>query len=119
MGRSLAAGIAALRGAPGVMVLPADAPDITTEHMRLILDAFEAEPTTIHQGACRGRFGHPVLFPADLLPELTKLGGDRGGRDVLRRHADRVRLHDLPGEAAITDLDTPEAWEEWRARTGR
>ena len=119
MGRSLAAGAAALRGAGGLMVLPGDAPDIGPDQMRLLLDAADREPRAIHRGASEGRPGHPVLFPADLLADLALLRGDEGGRGILGRHADRVRLHDLPGRAALSDLDTPRAWEEWRARTGR
>ena len=84
-----------------------------------MLDAARADPHAIHRGASNGRGGHPVLFPADLIGELIGLRGDEGGRSVLRRHAGRLRLHDLPGEAAVTDLDTPQDWEDWRARTGR
>ena len=119
MGRSIAAGARALRGAAGLMVVPGDAPDLTADHMRLLLEAGRADPHGIHQGASAGRFGHPVLFPADLLDELEALDGDEGGRSILRRHAGRVRLHELPGGAATTDLDTPEDWLRWRARTGR
>jgi hypothetical protein len=27
-----------------------------------------------------------------------------------------LRRHTLPGDRATADLDTPEAWAEWRAR---
>ena len=33
---------------------------------------------------------------------------------LLARHP--VRLHPLPADRAVTDLDTPEAWAAWRAR---
>ncbi len=119
MGVSIAAGVSALGGAEGVMILPADMPDIMPDHIDALLDAAEAEPDGIHRGASGGVPGHPVLFPRDLLDRLAALGGDEGARAILRDHADRVRLHDLPDRAALTDLDTPEAWEAWRVRTGR
>lgn len=119
MGRSIAAGVAVLPEAGGVMILPADMPDIMPAHMRILLDAAAMEPEAIHRGASDGVPGHPVLFPRDLLDRLKRLGGDEGARAVLHAHEERVRLHDLPGHAALTDLDTPEAWEAWRARTGR
>ena len=119
MGTSIAAGAATLADASGVMVLPADMPDITAAHLGRLIDAAAAEPGDIHRGASDGVAGHPVAFPRDLLPALAALRGDEGARIVLRDQADRVRLHPLPGRVALTDLDTPEAWREWRARTGR
>ena len=119
MGRSIATGADAVGDGSGVLVLPADMPDITAADLGALLDAAEAAPDAIHRGASGGAPGHPVVFPADLVPRLAALRGDEGARAVLRDHAGRVRLHDLPGEAALTDLDSPEAWERWRARTGR
>ena len=119
MGRSIAAGVAALPREAAVTILPADMPDITAADLRAMLDAAEGEPDAIHRGASIGVPGHPVVFPPDLADRLATLRGDEGARAVLRDHAGRVRLHDLPGRAALTDLDTREAWAAWRARTGR
>lgn len=118
MGRSLAAGAAAAPEGTGLMILPADMPDLGAPEIRLLLDAAEREPGLIHRGASDGAPGHPVLFPADLRAELLALRGDEGARAVLARHAPRVRLHPLPGTAALTDLDTPDAWDAWRSRSG-
>lgn len=118
MGTSIAAGVAASAEAQGVIILPADMPDIGAAEIRLLLDAAEREPGLIHRGASNGTPGHPVFFPAGLRAELLALAGDEGARAVLGRQAPRVRLHPLPGRAALTDLDTPEAWDAWRARTG-
>jgi CTP:molybdopterin cytidylyltransferase MocA len=41
------------------------------------------------------------------------LNGDRGARIVLE--GETVRVLPLPGRRAVTDLDTPEDWEAWRA----
>jgi CTP:molybdopterin cytidylyltransferase MocA len=48
------------------------------------------------------------------LGELAEVRGDRGGRDLLARHADRLYRLALPGRRAVTDLDTPEDWARWR-----
>jgi molybdenum cofactor cytidylyltransferase len=42
------------------------------------------------------------------------LHGDQGARAVLAQ--EDVGLIALPGQNAITDLDTPEAWAAWRSR---
>lgn len=119
------AGMAAsiVTGATGlttpVLVVLADMPDVTASDLHLLIALSAHDPSAILRAASEdGTPGHPVLFPADLVPELGALTGDTGARDVLRRHGDRVHLVPLAGERALTDLDTPEDWAEWRARTG-
>mgnify|MGYP006910720262 CR=1 FL=1 len=48
---------------------------------------------------------------------LIQLSGDQGARALLKT----VSVHDiaLPGQRALTDLDTPEAWAAWRAARAR
>ncbi|GKY88982.1 nucleotidyltransferase family protein [Sinisalibacter aestuarii] len=115
MSASLAAGVDALDDrTPGVMILPADMPDITRDDMRALLDAFDGN-AILRGAAADGRPGHPVLFPRRDFPALLALSGDTGARMVLRQEAARVRLVPLPGTHALTDLDTPEDWQSWRA----
>jgi len=118
MAASLAAGAAALpASATGVMILPADMPDITAQDVAALLDAFDG--TNILRGATQaGEPGHPVLFPARDIPALAALTGDRGARLLLAAAPGRVRLVALPGAHALTDLDTPEDWAAWRSRQG-
>jgi molybdenum cofactor cytidylyltransferase len=114
---SLRAGLAALpEDSEGALVLLADMPDITTEDLATLLDAFDGKHI-LRASDAQGRPGHPVIFPARLLPELAALTGDRGAREVLAGRRD-VRLVPLPGRHAFTDLDTPEDWARWRAGTG-
>lgn len=98
-----------------VLVAFADMPDVTAADMHLMIALSSRAPEAILRAASAdGRPGHPVLFPADLLPELRLLSGDTGAREVLERHADRVHLVPLEGDRALTDLDTPEDWAAWR-----
>jgi molybdenum cofactor cytidylyltransferase len=57
--------------------------------------------------------GNPVLFAASLFGELRAVTGDRGGRDVVARDAQRVSevLVDAPMPA---DIDTPAEYEAVR-----
>ena len=117
MGHSLAAGArAAVRaGAGGLLVLNADLPEIGTAELQTVLAAQAAAPEAIHRGStAAGEAGHPVLFPARLLDELTRLSGDSGARVLVAREGAQPVL--LPGRAAVLDLDTPEDWAAWRAR---
>lgn len=107
------AGWAQERGACGLMVLLPDMPDLTTEDIGSLMQDFDGKHI-LRATSADGRPGHPVVFPAALLPEMAALCGDVGARDLLLRHP--VRLRALRGACAITDLDTPEDWAAWRHR---
>lgn len=114
MAASLRAGAALAKGA--VMILPADMPELDAADLTLLIAAFDQQPDALLRGASAdGRPGHPVIFPADLRAQLLDLHGDEGARGLLIRHAARLHLIALPGQHALTDLDTPEAWAAWRA----
>ncbi|OWU82318.1 hypothetical protein ATO6_22085 [Oceanicola sp. 22II-s10i] len=114
MAASIRAGVRAVApGTTGLMVLPADMPEVDADDIRAM--AADWDGAEILRGAGQdGTPGHPVLFPADLFEELTQLSGDQGAREVLVRHRARLRLFPLPGRHALTDLDTPEDWAAWR-----
>ncbi|WP_212523199.1 nucleotidyltransferase family protein [Actibacterium sp. MT2.3-13A] len=117
MAASFRAGIAALpAGCRAALVVLADMPELGAEDFRRFFNAFRDDPEApILRGAGPdGQPGHPVLFPQRLFAELARLHGDQGARTVLQAHRDEIRPIPLPGQRALTDLDTPEAWETWR-----
>ncbi len=119
MSASIRAGVAALpEGCTGVMILPADMPEIDADDLRAVLAAFDtAGRDRVARGASQdGTPGHPVLFPSRLFAALSGLTGDAGARSVLR--GEDVVLVSLPGCHALVDLDTPEDWAAWRASRG-
>jgi molybdenum cofactor cytidylyltransferase len=121
MSRSLVQGVkAVMDGSPeatdGLMVLPGDMPGFTTKALAALITGFQAAPEAILRGGSEtGQGGHPAIFPRALWPELLDITGDEGGRSVLERHRDRVRIMPLPGSMARLDLDTPEDWAAYRA----
>lgn len=122
MSRSIIRGLAEVSaGDPGpqdgLMILPADVPGFSTKAFADLIARFCAAPDLIWRGSTHdGTPGHPAIFPRDLWQELAKITGDEGGRSVLKRHADRVRLLPLPDRMAVLDLDTPEDWAAWFGR---
>ena len=116
MAASIRAGCAALpEGVTGVMIVPADMPDLTSADLRTLSNAWRSDPDHIHRAtAADGTPGHPVIFPGDLIADLRKLAGDTGARSLLKTKP--VRHVALPDRHALTDLDTPEDWATWRAR---
>jgi CTP:molybdopterin cytidylyltransferase MocA len=123
MGRSIAAGAQMAQGAgyDALMILPADMPDITAEDLSALLGQYETLParSILRATDQTGLAGHPVIFPPADFAALSALQGDMGARAILQTAGARVLYHPLPGTHATTDLDTPQAWQDWRASRGR
>lgn len=104
--------------ANGLMILLADLPELTERDLRTLAQAYEKAPETpIRATDSSGKPGHPVILPARLFKRLEKLRGDAGAKALLE--GETVTRIALPGRHATTDLDTPEDWAAWRARTGQ
>lgn len=120
MSQSLRAGARAMPSeVDGMMVLPADMPDIEAADMAALAQAFLTGPPcpALRATTEDGRPGHPIVFARDRLALFDSLDGDRGALMLLKGFEDQVRLVPLPGDRARLDLDTPEDWAAWRART--
>ncbi len=98
-----------------LMIMLADMPEIETSDLAALIAAYDGS-CPVRATAEDGTLGQPVLFPPADVTRMRNLSGDTGARALLRDQA--VRLVALPGRRAITDLDTPEAWSDWRTRTG-
>ena len=111
---------AATQGQGRLMILPADMPDLTTQDLILMIHASNTTPDALWRATAQdGTLGHPVVFPADLRSAFATLTGDQGARALVQANAQRVRTLALPANHALTDLDTPEAWQAWtQARSG-
>ncbi|WP_027258761.1 nucleotidyltransferase family protein [Leisingera aquimarina] len=115
MAASIRQGIAALpEQAKAVMILPADMPEVTAEDMLRLAAHFRGEDSPVLRAASEdGTQGHPVLFPRRCFAALKSLSGDQGARSVLK--SEPLQLVPLPKSHALTDLDTPEDWANWRS----
>jgi molybdenum cofactor cytidylyltransferase len=97
-----------------LLILPADMPDLSTADLAAMIAAFRASPDQILRASSGSTPGHPVIWPRALVPGFAALTGDRGARTLLQQQP--VQLFPLPGQNALTDLDTPEDWAAWAAR---
>ncbi|MEM8631596.1 MAG: nucleotidyltransferase family protein [Pseudomonadota bacterium] len=98
------------------MFLPGDMPEITAGDLTAVARAIAQDGATIARAASdTGRPGHPVAFARVHFPALALLKGDEGARSVVAAHLEETRLVPLPGNHAVTDLDTPEDWAAWRS----
>ena len=108
MGSSLRAGLSTLEAGPSAaaVVLLVDMPGVTAEAVRRLLA--EAGPGALAMGGYEGRRGHPVLLGRDHWAGAAATAvGDRGARDYLRAHADKVRVVPVGDVADDRDIDAP------------
>lgn len=93
-------------GASGILITLADQPRVTPDLLRELVRRHRKKPA--HPVACgyAGTVGVPALFPRSFFPELLRLQGDRGARDLLRDRGSRVEVVPFPG--AALDIDTNE-----------
>ncbi|MDG4800808.1 nucleotidyltransferase family protein [Micromonospora sp. WMMD980] len=109
MGSSLRAGLAALLTTPAVaaVVTLVDMPGLTPAAVRRV--ARDATAGSLAVAAHRdGTQGHPVLLGRDHWAGAARAAvGDRGARDYLRAHRDRLRVVPCADVADGADVDRP------------
>ena len=106
LGRSLATAVAASRhAAGGYLVILADQPLVTAEHLCTLLGAWRENRDAIVVTASGGRPGPPAIFPPAAFDDLTALQGDRGARALFSDA--RFGTIQVPFEPAGIDIDRP------------
>jgi molybdenum cofactor cytidylyltransferase len=115
---SVRTGIAALgKEIDAAIVQLGDMPGVGAPLLDRLMAAFSpVEGRSICVPTVTGKRGNPVLWARRFFPEIARLSGDTGARHLIGEHADLVCEVEMTGEAAVTDIDTPEALAAWRAR---
>lgn len=106
MGSSLALGArrALALGVQGLLVCLADMPNVTARHLAALFAT--ARTADVVATSAGNMPGPPALFAAERLPELARITGDRGARDLLANAALVEASADL-----VRDFDRPEDFE--------
>lgn len=107
-GSSIAVGVAALPPwTTAAVVVLGDQPRTPADVVPALLAAQRRRGKAIVAPSYRGVRGTPVLFAADVFPELAALRGDEGARAVVAARPERVET--LAVDAPMPpDVDTPE-----------
>ncbi len=105
---SLRRGIEAVEDAQAVLLLLADQPALTPQHLQRLVETWRRSGARVIACAYRGTVGPPALFDRTLFAELKALHGDVGAKPVLEAYREEAIL--LPVEEAALDVDTPEDW---------
>jgi molybdenum cofactor cytidylyltransferase len=109
MASSIRAGMLAVsKDTPGVLILLADQPFVTSSLLRREVEAFQAVRGGIVAAASGNLTTPPAIFSRRYFPELARLRGDRGARSVIERHPDAVSLVRARSRRELSDVDTRE-----------
>jgi molybdenum cofactor cytidylyltransferase len=121
LGTSLKTGIAAVpEDADGAIVCLGDMPQVDATLIDRLLAAFDPERgALVVVPSIEGRRGNPVVWSRRFFPDLMTVSGDVGARHLIASYAEAVVEVPVAGEAALTDVDTPESFSAVKAEIER
>ena len=121
LGSSLKAGIAAVpEDADGAIICLGDMPQVDAALIDRLIGAFDPERgALIVVPSIEGRRGNPVVWSRRFFHELMGIQGDIGARHLIGQYAEAVAEVSLAGDAALTDVDTPESLSAVKAEIER
>jgi molybdenum cofactor cytidylyltransferase len=107
IGASIACAARSLaQSADCLLIMLADQPLITTDHLNALLSAWSGDDDEIVATAFAGAQGPPVLMPRATFADLARLSGDSGARKLLDDPS--YRLTTVWFDPAAIDIDSPD-----------
>jgi molybdenum cofactor cytidylyltransferase len=121
LGTSLKTGIAAVpENADGAIVCLGDMPQVDAALIDRLVGAFDPERgALVIVPSINGRRGNPVVWSRRFFHDLMSVQGDIGARHLIGTYAEAVVEIPVAGEAALTDVDTPESLSAVKAEIER
>lgn len=108
--RSLQTGLASLADSDlaGALAVLGDQPQIQVEVVRRVIATWKLSPTAVLAPSYGQKRGHPILFSRDTWPAV--LGAEPVGspREVLGLFSGQIAFLELPDDATLRDIDTPD-----------
>jgi molybdenum cofactor cytidylyltransferase len=98
------------------VVLLGDMPQVRAALIDRLIGAFDPERgALVVVPTIEGKRGNPVVWSRRFFPELMALEGDIGARHLIGRYGEAVSEVVLADQAALVDVDTPEAMAKVKA----
>ena len=91
----------------GVLFSVCDQPWLGAATIQEIFNAAALHPGSIVCAGCGEKRGNPVLWDRKYFSELMTLAGDRGGRQIMEKHRDNLRIVQAE-EEELRDIDVRE-----------
>lgn len=102
---------AASKQSRACLIALADQPQIGTDIVNRVIEAYEKSQPLIVIPTYEGRNGHPVLLDLSLKEEILAMDTAQGLRQVVHAHADATLRVEVSSDAVLIDFDLPEDYE--------
>lgn len=102
------------KGTSGFMFLVGDQPFLNADTINTLIGVFKEKKYPIIVPEYKGKRGNPVVFSAKLKNELLNIDGDNGGRSIVRKRHEDVRVVHFSDSIVGQDIDTWEEYIRWR-----
>lgn len=99
-----------------VVIFLADQPGLSRKVVNRLVETWRETGAAIVIPTWKDRRRNPVLFGAELVPELLQVSGDEGGRRVVQAHSDRVVQVPFADGELFRDIDSPQDLPETVAK---
>ncbi len=118
---SVKTGIAAVPAeSDGAIVCLGDMPQVDSTLIDRLIASFDPERgALVVVPSIDGRRGNPVVWSRRFFNDLMAITGDIGARHLIGQYAEAVVEVPVTGEAALTDVDTPESLSAVKAEIER
>ncbi len=108
LSESIKSGLKAIDYTTGVIIHLADIPFVKPETIKNLVETFSENSDRILIPYYRNRPGHPRIFPRSVINEFFEITGDTGGREIVKRHAQRIIRMECGDLGTVYDIDTRE-----------
>ena len=112
---SIKLGINFDKNADGYMFMVCDQPFISIETLNSVIDNFINGDKGIVCVGYGDNKGNPVIFSKKYINELLLLEGGNGGKRVLKRHLNDLKIVNVDNEVELVDIDTQEEFSKLNA----
>ena len=108
---SIGLGIKAGRPCDAYMFLVGDQPFVTKQVIEELIECFKRGKHQIVCTGYKGRRGSPTLFDSYYKEELLDLVGDIGGKQVMKKYPEAVKVCEVQNPKVLEDIDTLEDYQ--------
>lgn len=107
-----------MNGVGNYLFFVGDQPLISVDTINMIINEYDQNESEIVAAMYNGKRGNPVLFSNNMVPELLKLEGDEGGRQVLRNNEHKIAYVNISDLKESFDVDCPKDLEHMKSLIG-
>jgi molybdenum cofactor cytidylyltransferase len=109
--QSIKLGVMEAMKTDGYMFFTADQPFLDIDIIKTLTYKFKENLDCIIVPQFEGRRGNPVIFPYNLKEDFLKLQGDVGGKVIINKNLNKVKLVEINDGKKLFDIDTNANYE--------